>query len=207
VAQNKAGDSCYTLTFAQFQWYWALLRRLIELQSILDVSQSQLDDDNGINNTQQRTEHSVEDVTTDNTTVEELESECMICCDTIPDQHCTILHCGPTLCETCEHRCFKKNLVCPFCRQSFGNYSEAQGSGWHVADDSVNRDIRKDVQVLVRRIQSLWKEIAENEPLELDTSHTRYVAMERRIWIHDGEVDCNGNDATDEKGYTVVNVL
>jgi hypothetical protein len=189
VVQNESEDAFCTLSYAQFQRYCVLVRRLGELNDTLICS------------TCRKTPNNEASVLPFNKHDNEAEIECMICCDTIPKQHQTILHCGPTLCETCEQRCFKRKLACPYCRQSFRNRSDAQNSGWHMTADDVSTDIQQDVQLLEQHVQEFWEEVIRNEPLQLLLSETRYVPIQRHVYVQPS----HGNKEEEEE-YTVVHV-
>ena len=126
--------------------------------------------------------------------------ECSICMDRPED--CVLTCCSHALCYGCDKRWVRKQLCCPFCRQSFSSVKQAVATQWDLSVSAVPLEqIQNDIQILKQHINIFWQGASAAGQ---DSARLQAILEER--YIH--RPRCVESTAIDEAdGFVVVQEL
>ena len=106
-------------------------------------------------------------------------SECVICCDEASN---SILPCNHRICESCERRWVRKQLVCPFCKTRFQSAKEIRSCAWHLPEFS-EEELHRDLVDVYDQIEKLWENCFCNDVFEQHDTILSYIPVGRRIKV------------------------
>jgi hypothetical protein len=105
-------------------------------------------------------------------------TECVICCDEASN---SILPCSHRICESCERRWVRKQLVCPFCKTRFQSAKEIRNCAWLLPEFS-EEELHRDLVDVYGQIEKFWENCPCNNVVENNTILS-YVPVGRRIKV------------------------
>ena len=105
-------------------------------------------------------------------------TECIICCDEASN---SILPCSHRICETCERRWVRKQLVCPFCSTRFQSAKEIRNCAWHLPEFSAE-ELHRDIVDVYVQIEKFWENCRKYDGVDNNTILS-YVYVGRRIKV------------------------
>jgi hypothetical protein len=167
----------YLLSPLQFSIYYGLVCRLADLLALSSLHHPKLPSSVVVAGAQANDNSSdtVLETPRDGTKI----STCLICQNNSEN---AILPCGHALCEACEKRWVRVQLVCPFCRHQYLSAEQVASDGYHVAEWSEG-DLDNDIKALDRRVKEFWKTVKRNQPTSTDKDAllATYVPAPRTI--------------------------
>jgi len=110
-------------------------------------------------------------------------TECVICCDETSN---SILPCNHRICESCERRWVRKQLVCPFCKTRFRSSNEVRNCAWHLPEFS-EKELHSDLVELYSQIEQFWDSSAYNVVEKEEDINASYEPVGRLIKLSQNE--------------------
>ena len=157
--RNGAAAHSHLLSVREFAKYYTLVRRLSDLLALERLQCGAVD----------ALPHESKQTLT----------ECVICCD---ESSNSILPCNHRICEGCERRWVRKQLVCPFCKTRFQSANEIRNSAWHLPEFS-EEDLHSDLVNLFAQIEQFWENCAGDAGGYIGETMSLYAPLGRRIIV------------------------
>lgn len=180
--ESPETEFIYLLTPLQFSIYYGLVCRLADLLALSSVHHPNLSSlivvagaGAGAQANDNSSDVALKTRPQDGTEI----NTCLICQNNSEN---AILPCGHALCEACEKRWVRAQLVCPFCRHQYSSAEQVAADGYHVAEWSES-DLDNDIAALDARVKEFWNTVKRNQPMSTykDALLATYVAAPRTI--------------------------